>query len=490
MKIQTIEIKNFRGFYQAHPINLHNIGKNVILYGENGSGKTSLFLALKSFFHAAQNNRFIDDTERNLNNLNTEANEETYVKLTLNQNPYEWTANISPSDPVILEGYKFSGFLTYRDILATHYVELNNTANQESVNLFNLLIINLLADIENEFTDPKITFKQQWNRLQNLIPQDNRRTRAIQTLESELRQFNDGINDLLSQLTNHLRNIFAYFEFNKVELNLEPINLSYDRTSKTINGQEIILNVTFVNRQLQGKHPHYLNEAKLSAIGISLYLAALKLKPIQPNSLALLVLDDILIGLDMSNRLPIIKIIEQYFIQNYQIMLMTYDLEWFEILCDHFVEPDKERWKALEFYCADDNELELPIFSERSKGYNEYLQRAETYFHNHDYKASAVYLRSAYEAILKKFCDKYHVSIPYYEKPKKLKADQIWIVVKSYQKRDNSNYVQAKTAKHIDNAISRVLNPLSHSRPVQTYRREVKHAIEAVKHLKQELDLN
>jgi wobble nucleotide-excising tRNase len=487
MKIQTIAIKNFRGFYQAHPINLHDIGKNVILYGENGSGKTSLFLALKSFFHAAQNNRFIDHTERN---LNAETNDNAYVKLTLNQNAYEWTANISPSDPIILEGYKFSGFLTYRDILATHYVELNNTANQESVNLFNLLVINLFADIENEFTDPKITFKQQWNQLQNLIPQDNRYKIAIQTLESELEKFNNGINDLLSQLTNHLRNIFAYFEFNQVELNFEPINLSYDRTSKAINGQEIILNVKFVNRQLQGKHPHYLNEAKLSAIGISLYLAALKLKPIQANSLALLVLDDILIGLDMSNRLPIIEIIEQHFIQNYQIMLMTYDLEWFEILCDHFVEPDKSHWKAFEFYCADDNELELPIFAERSKGYNEYLQRAETYFNDHDYKASAVYLRSAYEAILKKFCKTKPVRVPYQEKPKNLKADDIWTVVKAFKKRDNSNYVQAKTAKHIDNAISRVLNPLSHSRPVPTYRREIKHAIEAVKRLKQELGVS
>jgi hypothetical protein len=67
----------------------------------------------------------------------------------------------------------------------------------------------------------------------------------------------------------------------------------------------------------------------------------------------------------MSNRLPIIDILDNHFIEKYQIFLMTYDLEWFEILCEHFVKVTGggTKWKAFEFYCADDAELELPIFS-------------------------------------------------------------------------------------------------------------------------------
>ena len=49
MKITKIDIKNFRVFRGTHQIDLGKIGKNLLLYGENGSGKSSLYLALKSF---------------------------------------------------------------------------------------------------------------------------------------------------------------------------------------------------------------------------------------------------------------------------------------------------------------------------------------------------------------------------------------------------------------------------------------------------------
>lgn len=48
MKIKTIEIKNYKAFYGKHTIKID--GKNVFIYGENGSGKSSLYYALKDFW--------------------------------------------------------------------------------------------------------------------------------------------------------------------------------------------------------------------------------------------------------------------------------------------------------------------------------------------------------------------------------------------------------------------------------------------------------
>jgi len=48
MKIKTIEIKNYKAFYGKHTIKIG--GKNIFIYGENGSGKSSLYYALKDFF--------------------------------------------------------------------------------------------------------------------------------------------------------------------------------------------------------------------------------------------------------------------------------------------------------------------------------------------------------------------------------------------------------------------------------------------------------
>ena len=56
MKIQTIEITNYKAFLGTHKINFG--GKNVFIYGENGSGKSSLYYALKDFFQSSL--EFID----------------------------------------------------------------------------------------------------------------------------------------------------------------------------------------------------------------------------------------------------------------------------------------------------------------------------------------------------------------------------------------------------------------------------------------------
>jgi len=481
MKITEVEIKNFRGFYNAHSIKLDRAGKNALIYGENGSGKSSLFQALKQFLSSHENNLSF----ANYRNIFAASNEDGYIKLTCNNGQsYEWSGSRRDTNaPEILAGYKFSGFLEYRDILKTHYL----TPSENRVNLFDLLVSTLLEDIENPLTggSSSITFGQQWRSLKQFLPLKHSHTSKITDLNQGLREFSDGLNALINQLETELINLFQHFEYNKIILKFEPISLTYNKGTRKIEGQQAILNVRYSNQDLNGEHPTYLNEAKLSAIGISIYLAALKIQPIPTEDLAILALDDVLIGLDMSNRLPVIDIIESHFSSSYQVFIMTYDREWFEILCDHFPDSD---WKKFEFYCSDDAELALPIFSERSKGRDEYIARAKTYFAAHDYKAAAVYTRSAYEAILNFFCNKHHIKIPYYSKPKELKADQMWQVVKTYQRPGTSiNSVSEVTVRHIDKAVRRVLNPLSHSRPVPTYRREVQHAICAVERICREL---
>ena len=51
MKIQTIEIINYKAFLGTHRIKVG--GKNLFIYGENGSGKSSLYYALKDFFQSS-----------------------------------------------------------------------------------------------------------------------------------------------------------------------------------------------------------------------------------------------------------------------------------------------------------------------------------------------------------------------------------------------------------------------------------------------------
>lgn len=50
MKIQTIEITDYKAFLGSHKINVR--GKNLFIYGD-GSGKSSLYYALKDFFQSS-----------------------------------------------------------------------------------------------------------------------------------------------------------------------------------------------------------------------------------------------------------------------------------------------------------------------------------------------------------------------------------------------------------------------------------------------------
>ena len=44
-KIDKLEIRNFKFFDEVEPLDFE--GKNVLLYGENGSGKSSIYWAIK-----------------------------------------------------------------------------------------------------------------------------------------------------------------------------------------------------------------------------------------------------------------------------------------------------------------------------------------------------------------------------------------------------------------------------------------------------------
>ena len=50
MRITKIEIKNFRAFYEESLIDLHKAGKNLLVYGENGSGKNVVVSSVEKVF--------------------------------------------------------------------------------------------------------------------------------------------------------------------------------------------------------------------------------------------------------------------------------------------------------------------------------------------------------------------------------------------------------------------------------------------------------
>lgn len=61
MRIKKIELNNYKAFYGKHEINV--AGKNLFVYGENGSGKSSLYYGLKDFFQSSIEQFNYNETE-------------------------------------------------------------------------------------------------------------------------------------------------------------------------------------------------------------------------------------------------------------------------------------------------------------------------------------------------------------------------------------------------------------------------------------------
>src|SRR5262249_12701844 len=151
-------------------------------------------------------------------------------------------------------------------------------------------------NIQNPIT--KITIGEEWKIIKATAQSRNSKTRT-EKLDRLLPDFNAGLINVLENLTTNVNIILSDFEQNvSVQLNLPEDGIEITRE---IDNQVISLTANYYNRPL-ARHHQIFNEARLTAIAISIYLGALLLNP--PSQLKVLFLDDILIGLDMANRLP------------------------------------------------------------------------------------------------------------------------------------------------------------------------------------------
>ncbi|MEG3982912.1 AAA family ATPase [Microcoleus sp. T3B2] len=494
MRIIKVEIKNFRAFYNHHIVELAKVGErgkpNLLIYGENGSGKSSLLLALQYLLESGINNLDFEQYK----NIFAPETDEGYIKFFLRQNlntpqiVHEWSSTTrTTNDPDIIAASQAKGILDYKRLLEVHFIH----HKEPEVNIFELLVHSLLGQCINDLHPLQKTFPDNWRDLLAIVPKQKNHKRKIAIFEAESQIFNQGLRAKLNELEQKATQLMEYFGY-KIVISLHFQGITFDNTAKyrddqkenCIDNRKILLNIKFLDREISSPH-HFLNEAKLSAIAIALYFSSLLVAP-KPQ-LKLLALDDIFIGLDMSNRLPLIDIIKDQF-REYQIFLMTYDREWYEILKQRF---DGNKWVFQELYCGKiTDDLEIPVWKQDT----DYLDKAQQYLtpippQAPDLKASAVYLRTAFEVILKKFCDKHYLKVKYQEESKKLTTDDFWQPIIAYKKQDNTEFVSLTCKQNIELYRSLIMNPLNHARITQTYDREIQEAIDAVKTLKHELGI-
>lgn len=397
MKIKEITINNYRAFYGEYTIDLGD-GNNAMFYGENGSGKSSLYKALATFFQAAddkvkiEENIFVPTAEKKTALIK--------LKLVSGSPPIENEVILDFPDKkitsaiqaTISDANKARGFLEYRTLLRTH---LNHKGK---VNLFEFFMEDVLADFRNRFTRIS-TFKKIWGVIKYKTFEKRQGKNVVKNIKDYIEIYNKGVKQLLSIIEAYTNAFLKYF-VEDIDIKLSFAGITY-HGRRDLRNKEVQLEVKFHGKSIP-IHQEFLNEARLSALAISIYLAALKANPTN-HVLKLLFLDDIFIGLDMSNRIPLLRILKDHF-ADYQVFITTYDRYWYQLAKKWLKNHQVPNWQFFEMY----SDVTSHSFSKpHIIPTKDYLLKAKDYLHKKDFAACALYLRRDCEQELQRILPNY-----------------------------------------------------------------------------------
>jgi hypothetical protein len=488
-RIAKIGLSDYRAFPGGPPyeFDLGATGKNLLLYGENGSGKTSLFRALQDL--ASLNHGPENFTE--LRHIFAPG-EEGFVSVQMTAGtPNEFRWDHGDEHPRKTAGQPYAAlaqrcrFLDYKALLETNFVHRSG-----SPNLFNLLVKKVLYDLPVIVAGGLKLLGEIYDRMIALDPGKSQAQRRLDAVDKACEDFNGVLTNHLPEVVQEGNRLVGALGHGGLSFGLAPTPVYYDRQKKSFAGQKIALSVHLFGTPID--HPQvFLNEARLTALALSIYLGAARLV-LKSTSVGtdgttmvrLLVLDDVLIGLDLANRLPVLKVLNDEF-SDWQILLFTYDRIWFELAREYTEHTRQWKYLNLRGMPTGPGQPGRPCIEPCS----DFLVIAEKHFRSGDLMAAAVYIRASIETRIKNVCEKNGIKINYKPNPKDVKTDQLWQGIVDRQKERQAkqwpDFIAPGLLYDVETVRSTILNRLSHSEVPGLVTQEVQFALETVKKLQQ-----
>lgn len=438
--ITQIEIDGFKAFPTNFTLSL-GTGQNLLLYGENGSGKSSLYYAIHALMQSVLKDDkgakyfkpgdvngadFIANNEHLINIFRfdeAKANTYTpYIRITFDDNKVWRLDNSGLSsenggdESEIRMLNKDSAFINHSYISRFHAAR-----NSEEIDLWNVFYKDILpfhipagttqflADFYDEIvSDCNAGIGLKDNSIQNKIStfngylnssinrintkvssiyNDNFKNEDDKSLEIKLMYYSD--DDQENKLKEHFYLYYGNVRNNQI---IDKTDLYSPRIGIEIKENGILIH----------KPQSHFNEAKLTAIALSVRFAAMTTNAITTGSF--LALDDMLISLDMSNRMKVIKYLLNKIAPKYKLYVFTHDRLLFTSFKKSINSQKQQNgWLCGGIYMHDrDNSTDFkkckpyPVFIEEKDS----ELKAKEYYIMHDYPACGQQLRKWCEDIL------------------------------------------------------------------------------------------
>ena len=512
-KINTIALSNFKFFGKEENINID--GKHLLLYGENGSGKSSLFWGLYTLLEASMKKstdiaKYFKPYQNSRESLvNIHATQMSCVQTHIeHSNSYiqiKTTDNVTHTlslldnaicdNSMVQESRKATDFINYQSIF-----KFQDFKNSEFPNLYEVFVYSILPYVNFghfEFKGQTLSnaaaiwsaYKKGPGTTTNkkgdtiLVYKNSQDYTDFLKLEShfnnEFRKLIDFINGD-ENANENLKKLGYNFKF---ELRYNPP--THRKKDKTYEWTPF--SVELVITEYNGIHmfidrPHtFLNEAKMSALAISIRLSIIdyRINTAVPDALRVLVLDDLMISLDMGNRDALIDILLKDYSNKYQILFSTHDKNLYNFV-DQKIKEHKmgTLWKKKEMYVGEDdsNKCEYPIVID---GETDSISKAKKYYIANDYTTCALYIRKALEEIITEFLpDEYCKTA----EGRFVELNTLWKRLLQY-----TNSISEEIKKRFSQSRLTILNPSAHYQKLSypIYKRELLDAIKLIEDIKQ-----
>lgn len=514
--IETLKIKGFKAFPNEFELKFN--GNHLLMYGENGSGKSSIYYALHCMFHSIRKpdngkkyfNLYDENGNSNhqhLLNINS-ADNDSKIQLIFENDPWVYTLDeggFSPVSSGATAPFDTDGVFINHQFLFSFF----NFTNSKTVNLFQIFqremlpyiydnehsifvsqmydsIVTAASHLGNKASTKNINFSI--DILNNCISKtvDEINLRATDIYNEKLKAAED--TDLKIKLKFLKDNDQPDILLNGYRLRFD-YPLIVDHTGHLIKARNKRLNEPIISLEIYegisnkpiSKPQSYFNEAKLTAIALSIRFALLNLdKPADGRFLAL---DDMLISLDMSNRTNVINFLLEI-ADKYKIYLFTHDLNFYDLVKRKIEKEHKagNEWLIGKIYMNDFVNPQVPEFIQDRN----IIERAEQYLMKHDYPACGIHLRRECESILDTLLPETlktkTTSVDGNYKTEPLNLNDKILNLEPFCKKESIDYNKLKSLKIYKDVI---LNTLAHNdsqSPI--FKSELLALIEALKILK------
>lgn len=517
MRLKELHINNFKFFPKQDPKSplLKIDGKNLLIYGENGSGKSTIYWALYTLLESSFKD---DDTkiskyftrinDHSLINIYAPTKDNSHIKAVLRDGAgtkdYLVSGDISTiqairANSAVRESSMASDFINYRALFKLHHAKHTNDND-----LFSWFEDEILPYIRNKktqtFGDVISALRKGPKQVQNLAgetvfansmmltaatAEEKKDYRYYRAWDNKIKGWTRELSGFLKKINTRANEILERDFKQEFTIKLELVGPRYNVLNEKIDPDNQAANLRWLEPQIKitipnyqrkrnaVKRPHsFLNEAKWTAIGLSIRLAILEDTTYRPSPVDLkcLVMDDMLLSLDMSNRDIVLNLLLTRYVNDYQLILMTHDKYFFELAQYKINQLGQTNWMFLDMYSLTENHKSKPLIIQSSSK----MEKAWSLFRSRELDLAANTLRKAAEKLCK----------AYLTHQERLNGDytpmNLHNMLVALQTKGLANGLDGATLTKLIEYKDRILNPNSHY-DIQTplFENELEKAIRA-----------